>query len=64
MSKITLEDERLMEEIREDSLALTLLRQKCRWEGMPRYATLREWGDPRKWRAYRDRKVSNETVQE
>ena len=50
---ITKEDKELMTEIVADPIALQLLKEKCVWEAMTRYAVLSEWGDPRKWASYK-----------
>jgi hypothetical protein len=50
---ITEEDKKLMEEIVKDPKALQLLKDKCNWEHMSRYAVLEEWGDPREWSSYK-----------
>ena len=61
MTRITLKDERLMEEIMHDATAYELLRNKCRWEAMGKFAVLREFGDPREWAGYQEAK--NATIQ-
>jgi hypothetical protein len=55
---ITKEDKELMAEIVADSIALRLLKDKCVWEAMSRYAVLSEWGDPRNWPAYKADKAA------
>ena len=55
MSEITAGDRALMAEISADPLASELLGHKGRWEGMSRYAVLKEWGDPRMWPVYASR---------
>lgn len=52
MSVITDKERALMREVSADPIAASLLTHKCRWEGMSRYAVLKEWGDPRKWPSY------------
>ena len=49
---ITAAEWAIMKEINADPEAENLLSAKCRWEGMSRFAVLREWGDPRTWRSY------------
>ena len=56
MSIITKKDKELMDEIQNDSIALELLKNKCRWESMSRYGVLKEWGDPREWTTYKKTK--------
>ena len=51
---ISKEDRELMDEVTKDPIALELLKNKCRWEAMSRYAVLKEWGDPRKWATYKE----------
>lgn len=46
-------DIELMGEIKDDPLALRLLKDKCKWEQMGMYAVLQEWGDPREWATYK-----------
>ena len=53
---ISKEDHALMDEVMKDPIALELLKNKCRWETMGRYAVLKEWGDPRKWATYKEAK--------
>ena len=55
MSAITEADRKLMAEVKADQRAYELLQHKCRWEAMPLYAVLREWGDPRTWPSYEGR---------
>jgi hypothetical protein len=60
MTEITMLDKQLMLEIIEDPVALELLKDKCRWEAMSRYAVLKEWGDPREWPTYkRDKELAD-----
>ena len=47
---ITIEDKKLMAEIRANPKAYIKLIAKADWERMTLYAVLKEWGDPRKWR--------------
>jgi len=53
MSEITQEDRQLMREVQADPKARELLADKCRWEAMPGFAVLKEWGDPRTWPSYK-----------
>lgn len=53
MSAITKADMDLMAEIKKDAAAFALLQAKCRWEQMPLYAVLEQWGDPRGWPDYK-----------
>ncbi|MHA1962734.1 MAG: hypothetical protein ACW99U_21300 [Candidatus Thorarchaeota archaeon] len=62
MSNITILEEQLMLEIVSDPTALQLLKDKCSWERMSRYAVLREWGDPRNWPAYKEDKAAEATA--
>jgi hypothetical protein len=50
---ITKKDEELMAEIVADPIALQLLKDKCVWEAMSRFAVLKEWDDPRTWASYK-----------
>jgi hypothetical protein len=56
---ITQEDKELMAEIVADPIALQLLKDKCTWEAMTRYAVLSEWGDPRLWNSYKTEKLGD-----
>ena len=49
MSKITKDDEKLMEEIKKDKKAYQRLKNKAVWENTTVFAVLKEWGDPRGW---------------
>ena len=46
---ITEEDKKLMEEIKQDVAAYEKLRAKARWEQMPLFAILKDYGDSRYW---------------
>jgi hypothetical protein len=46
---ITPKDEKLMIEIQQDKEAYEKLKAKARWEQMPLYAVLKDYGDPREW---------------
>ena len=59
MTVITKADHDLMDEILEDPIALQMLKDKCNWESMGRYAVLSEWGDPRLWADYKRSKEND-----
>lgn len=52
MTEITAELRALAQEVAKDPVAEAMLRAKCNWEFLGRYAVLVEWGDPRKWPGY------------
>ena len=51
---ITILDKELMREIMLNPRAYKLLRIKAKYEQMGLHAVLKEWGDPRKWPAFKE----------
>lgn len=51
---ISKEEKVLLQKIIKNPIAFKLLQDKARWEAMTLSGTLQEWGDPRKWREYKE----------